>query len=258
MNPMTKRLPAILAAAAMTLAAWTPDARALHPAPFPHQHAQEAAPRPPEARPRREPVGAHAKGALSVGIGFTGGVIPATGSSISNSLDSGVGFNLHVGWRLNDWASVDLEWFTTFHDASFPKLEVDEEPEPDPAPDPTNAPEEADPARDIDSAMMSSLSGLVRIYFLDPGFFEPYLAAGVGIFMLSEGLNSEDTLTGLGFCAGLGAAFNLSETFGVGARVLYRGAFFDNREVPTPLPAIPAETSFVNLVTLSAHVRVNF
>jgi len=245
------RLTNHLLLAGLMLTAWAPDAAALHPATFPHEHVQEAAPRPPEARPRREPVGAHSAGALSVALGLAGSSVFDTGNTLGAGLGSGVGFNLHVGWRLNPWAAVDLEWFSTFHDTSYPDRVLV-------ADDPDTTEDEEERLQGLNAAMLSGASSLVRFYLLDPGFIEPYVAVGAGIFMLSGGINSETALTGIGFAAGGGAEFNLSDTVGIGARVLYRGAFFDNTKEPIPLEGVPEETSFVNMLTFSAHLRLNF
>jgi opacity protein-like surface antigen len=247
---MTRLIPQLLLAAVM-LTAWAPSAAALHPAPFPHEHVQEAAPRPPEARPRREPVGAHSEGALSVGLGLSGTVTVNTGNALSAGLGNGVGFNLYVGWRLNPWAAVDLEWFTTFHETTYADTTVIDD-------DPSTPEVEERVIQGLDAAMFGSASGLVRIYLLDPGMFEPYVALGVSLFMLSGGVNSETSLTGLGFAAGGGAELNLSDTIGLGAKVLYRGAFFDNTKEPIPLEEVPQEASFVNMLTFSAHLRLKF
>jgi hypothetical protein len=147
---MTHRLSSALLAAIVALAVWAPDARALHPAPFPHKHVEEAAPRPAEARPRREPVRPRYLPTVYAGIGLIAlGVIgDEDTSSMANGLEGGGGFELFVGWRLNPWAAVDLEWFTTFHETNYA-------------------------GSNLDTAMLGGLSGLVRVYILDPGEFEP-------------------------------------------------------------------------------------
>ena len=236
---------------ALMMTTWSQPAAAHHPTSFPHEHVQEPAPRPPEARPRREPVGAHADGALSIGLGLAGTAVMPTGTGLSDNLGEGIGFNLHVGWRLNPWAAVDLEWASTFHDTTFEDTTIV-------ADDPATAADEFQGTRGLDAAMFSSASGLVRIYVLDPGLFEPYVALGVGLFMLSGGINSETALTGVGFSAGGGAELNLSDSVGVGARVLYRGAFFDNTKQPTPLEGVSNEASYMNMLSFSAHVRLRF
>ena len=185
---------------------------------------------------------------FSVGFGLTSALSMPSDDELASGLKPGGGMNLYLGWRLSNWAAVDLEWFTTFHATSFPALTSTAEDDEDE--------DKRIPA--IENAMLSSFSGLVRIYFLNPGFFEPYAIVGASFFVLTRGLNSTDGLPGLGFCTGLGAAFNLNETMGIGARVLYRGAFFDNTEYPIPLPGAPEQSAFINLLVMSAHVRLNF
>ena len=230
---MTHRLSAALLATIVTLVVWSPDALALHPAPFPHKHVEEAAPRPAETRPRREPVRPRYLPTVYAGVGLIAlGVIgdEDTGS-LANGIEGGGGFELFVGWRLNPWAAVDIEWFTTFHETNYT-------------------------GSNLETAMLGGLSGLVRVYILDPGEFEPYATLGLGLLLASAGQNSGGPLTGPVFSGGFGADLNLNHTITLGAKALYRGAFMDNRG--GQLQGAPTEAAFLSMVSLSAHLRLNF
>ena len=161
---MMHRLSTALLTTAIVLTVAAPEAKALHPAPFPHRHVEEAAPRPAEARPRREPVTPRYLPTIYAGIGISAlGVLPKEGdpSYLGNGIDGGAGFELFVGWRINPWVAVDLEWFTTFHGTNFA-------------------------AAGSSNATLSGLNGLVRLYLLDPSEFEPYAAIGLGLAFADE------------------------------------------------------------------------
>lgn len=178
-----------------------------------------------------------------MGFGLTSPLVVPSGDPLAEGLEQGMGMSLFLGWRLSDWVGLDLEFLTAFHGASFPAVEVDDG---------------EDPIPSLENVMMSGVFGMVRVYFLGSGFFEPYAVMGVGNYTLSQGLNAVDGLDGLGVATGVGAAFNLNQTVEVGTRVLYQAVFFDNSVSPTPLVGAPTHSEVLNVLMFSSHVRLNF
>ena len=104
-------------------------------------------------------------------------------------------------------------------------------------------------------ATLSGLNGLVRLYLLDPSEFEPYAAIGLGLAFADESPGGSP-LTGPAFSAGIGGDLKLNDVLTLGAKLMYRGAFFDNRQ--SHLAGAPQDTAFLSMVSLSGHIRLNF
>jgi opacity protein-like surface antigen len=210
-------------------------AHALHPTNFPHQHVEHPAPQPQAEPDNPEDASLEERFRPYAGVGLTGGSVIPSGSLLSQGLGGGGGFELFFGCRLNQWTAVDLEWTTTVHST------------------------QGDQGFRVDSALLSTLSGILRIYMTQPHLVEPYVAVGVTLLNANGGPQSSITLMGLGFTAGLGLDINLTHDLTLGIRALYRGGFLDNRvDRFDHLPDFPDEASFMSLVMGSAHVRLSF
>ncbi len=232
--------PTLTALLAVTVVASLPSpAQALHPAPFPHRHVREEVPEPPQPepeekrrRPRRDVEEPHYLPSLYLGVGAgLAGVVPdGHASSLSTELGAGGGFELFLGWRLNEFAAVDLEWMSTFHRGKD----------------------------SFNSGLLSALNGIVRVYLMEPDDFEPYALVGVGLFLLNRDGDSLGTLNGPGFVAGAGLDWHLNRVVTLGAKAMYRGAYLDFQDGATLDPLVSELPTFIHLMTLSAHVRLNF
>lgn len=227
-----------LAAAMMLWVFAAPPAQALHPAPFPHRHVTEvtAEPAAPETeekrrRPRRDVETPRFLPTLYLGVGAgAAAVFPGDSTSLATELGVGGGFEIFLGWRLNEFAAVDLEWMSTFHAGK----------------------------NTFNSGLLSALTGIVRVYLMEPGEFEPYALVGVGLFLLNRDGDSLATLSGPGFEAGAGVDWHLNRVVTLGGKAMYRGAYLDFQEGTTLDPLGSELPSFIHLMTLSAHVRLNF
>ena len=210
-------------------------AQAFHPTNFPHQHVEHPTPEPQPVMsvPEVDLLGERLR--AYVGIGLTGGGLIPDGNQLSEGLGAGGGFELFVGGRLNQWVGADLEWSTTIHGT------------------------EGDPGFRVDAGLLSTLSGLVRVFMTAPQVFEPYAVFGITLITADGGPQSSLSLMGLGFTAGLGLDIYLSTNVALGIKALYRGGFLDNSADRVDyLPDFPDEASFISLVTGSTHVRLSF
>ena len=136
---MTRSTAFALVSLAVTLA--SPNAEALHPTSFPHQHvSREVKEEPQEANTelRSAPYS-------YLGIGLAGSGV------IDHELGMGFGAEVFGGWRLNPWAALELELFINFHD------------------------------RPTEAKLVNAISGMVRLHLSEQGLVEPYLLLGVSV-----------------------------------------------------------------------------
>ena len=105
--------------------------------------------------------------------------------------------------------------------------------------------------------MLTALTGLVRLYLATPEVVEPYVALGVSLSTAYTG-TSNVSLSGFGFSGGAGLDFNLNEEVTIGIKTLYRGIYLTTDHMQAGLDvALPEESSFMNMITASAHIRLN-
>lgn len=225
------------AGAVILLSVWvmTGEAHALHPTNFPHQHIAHPTPDEHEAPHSAETDPLERRLRAYVGVGLVGGGLIPDGAQLADGLGGGGGFELFLGGRFNQWVGADLEWTTTIHGTG------------------------GDPGFRVDAALLSTLSGLVRVYMTCPQFLEPYAAIGISLITTDGGPQSSLSIMGLGFTAGFGLDMYLTDDVVLGLKALYRGGFLDNSaERVDHLPDFPDEASFISLITGSAHVRLSF
>lgn len=218
-----------------------PQAMALHPADFPHQHvevpnesaeehAQEESTPEDERWVHVEPFHRYYGGVGIVGMG----VLP-NGTQLTEGLGAGPGFEVFAGWRFNPWIAFDFAWSTSFHATS------------------------EDEGFKIDLALMSALSGSIRIYLIEPERLEPYVAVGATLVTTSGGPQSSLSLMGVGVVGALGLDIHLNDWLTLGVKATYTGTFLDNQiDRLDHLPDYPAEATFLNLLGGATHLRLNF
>jgi opacity protein-like surface antigen len=212
-------------------------ATAMHPAPFTHKHFRRTSPPPPVQHPRREVepfVSYYSE--LHFGIGGGGHFSLGDGepTSISSGLGYGAGFEILLGWRMNQYLGLDLTWTSSFHRGS--------------------------PEMNFDHAMLSELAGSLRIILLpEPGYFEPYAQVGLGLNLLSRDGDTRTSLVGAGFLGGFGIDFHLNPIVTLGLRTLYRGSFVDSgQQNSSVLGSPPHESAFLNTLSISGYLALGF
>ncbi len=218
-----------------TLCLYPNLAQALHPADFPHQHVEHPEGEPPKSdEAPDEDYEANVFGTYA-GLGFTGGAFLENGSNLAKGISAGGGFEVFLGWRLNSWTGVELNWTTTFH------------------------PTEDEPGFKVASALVGTLSGLVRVYVLEPSTLEPYIALGPALMTANGGPQSSVSLMGVGFTGVVGLDIHMNPWLSLGLKATYLGSYVDNTETRLDyLPDFPAEATFLSMMTGSTHLRFNF
>ena len=175
-----------------------------HPAPYPHRHYTRVRPHEHPARPRRV-VDPYRRSRLYVGLGVVGTyVLDSDENALTQVLGGGAGFSATFGIRMQRWAGLEATWTTTFH--------------------------ETGPSVDFSRALLSSFTLNARIFLIPRAQrLEPFVQLGAGAYLMNRDGFGTDTLSGIGMQAGGGVDIRLSSALTICARVLYRGAYIDNR-----------------------------
>ena len=157
-------------------------------------------------------------------------VAPQEGSSLSQILGQGGGFLVSFGRRLSSRLATETTLFMTFHQAG--------------------------PSLNFDSAVLIGISADAKLFLLPWATrLEPYIQLGLGGYVMArDGI--QDPLEGFGFQAGIGVDYRLSSTFSLSAKLLYRGAYLDNREARAGF--FPTEIAFISMAALDAGVKISF
>ena len=145
-------------------------------------------------------------------------------------VDSGSGLALFGGWRLSQRLALELGWMATFHDPG---------------------PGAVDFGPDAGYLVLTGYTGDAKIYLgEDEQRIEPYLQAGVGLYLLESSDEGEQSV-GSGFQAGGGVDFHVASHVDVGLRVLYRG-------IAMGPPQSDEEDTFISALGGEANVSLRF
>jgi opacity protein-like surface antigen len=156
---------------------------------------------------------------LGAAVGWLGG------STGVRSFGTSGGFDLHGGLEIGRWAAVELGWrFLATRD-------------------------------DVrERALLNAITLGAKAYLLPDGIVKPYVFGGVGVFVLSPLTAAHDAPVGPGLDLGIGADFNLSDHFALGARLSWRPAFLDEADLGLPTGSGVATLHDVSW-TMRAQVR---
>lgn len=117
----------------------------------------------------------------------------------SDLLSNGAGLTLYTGLRINRALAVEAGWIGTLHRQ----------------PSASNA--------FGDGVVLNGFTGDAKLFFESSSeSFEPYVQAGVGLYLLDSGYFGAQS-AGAGFQAGGGFRYKLGEHADLGLRALYRG-----------------------------------
>ena len=183
-------------------------------------------------RPRREFEPPPYNPIFHFGIGVNGtSVLSADGSTLTEGLGSGGGFDLGFGFRLAPEFSLDFNWMMSFHDAGNGA------------------------AGDEAALTHFSIDGRVFLTGRDRRL-QPYIQAGIGAYILARDSWDYDTLSGVGFQLGGGLDFYLTRYVSIGAKLLYRGAHLDNAE--EAWPTFPTESTWMSALSFGGDLKFHF
>ena len=190
-------------------------------------HAQYYSSR-PYYRPHSRVVAIYPEG-LYVGGGVIGTrVLDQRGGA--EVIDSGAGFALYTGLRVNRTLALEAGWIGTLHNPEKVQTNFGEE---------------------TDYLILNGFTADAKIY-LSTGIqnVEPFLQGGVGLYLLdSEYFGAQSV--GTGFQAGGGFDFRVGGKVLLGARVLYRGMAMG--------PPDGAESdTFVSAATAEGNLTIQF
>ena len=188
---------------------------------------------PPPAAPTRRPrqTIADPRTSLYFGLGPVGNFLVESEDALSKEIEIGGGLEMFFGFRFSRFAAFEFGGMFSFHGTRHPQFET---------------------------GIMTGLTADIKVFFL-PGSrrIEPFIQAGAGLYLFSRETWSDNELTGGGLQLGGGIDIRLNRTVAIGARCLWRGVYMDNSEA-TYWSGGPFESTFLNMVTLSANVQLHF
>lgn len=204
-----------------------------HPAPYPHRHHYRRAPKRPTYRrtPRRKVETHERRSFVYFAIGALGNTGLGDESQLSQSLDTGGGFNLSLGLRLSQYVALEMTWMSSFHDsANF---------------------------EGTGSSVFTGITGDAKLYiFTKARRIEPFFQIGLGAYVWNRDGYGSESLGGPGIQAGGGVDIHLNPAVSLGGTILYRGAHLDNRDAS--IVGFPVESTFLSMLTFGGNVQLHF
>jgi opacity protein-like surface antigen len=140
-------------------------------------------------------------------------------------LDTGGGFDLYLGGRLNRWVGLELGWQPTFHNREVDAF-----------------------GRPVGRIALQAVTLDMKIYFAR-GRVQPYFVGGAGAYLLGD--NFDVFAAGPGFQVGGGLDIWLTRHLSLGVRAQYRGVDLVDYD--------PAnDDTFISMLSAGVDLTVRF
>ncbi len=206
------------------------DDASAHPAPYPHIHPRR---RVVQVAPAAPPPRYNSRTGGYIGLGGLGNFFIQGEDEFSKIYRGGGGFDLFLGFRLNDFIAFEFGWLAAFQEVE----------------------QSTTSTTTLSSGAMQSVYFDGKIFIVPSSErIEPFVQLGVGAYILSESLNAE--LTGFGFHIGGGVDVRLSDFVALGLKLMYHGFYVDNSD--RYYQQVPTESAFLNTVSIEGNVQFHF